>query len=392
MHVVRGAHRQSGRQTTLPLYRMRRSAALAPCARERDRGAGTDDVGAGRYGGRVEWTTEVEAGQWLRERLDDPWRGTMHDVVPRGFGAYVRVFHPATRDRPVGRPWPPLPYRAHARAWADFQEARPQIDVERVSWADTAAAMGTTMHPGAQWHRLVAPGVVVENEDGPRDAAGWRYSDPLTGEAPADILAALAAPLAANTNTPHDGFVSLWEGWGDLVGHLGVGPSRVFFTPIQDAAAPSPADGVERELQERHEEMLAHSIRDPFNNPFQKPTWQPGILPDDVSRGARFALPGRAYVLFRGAVDEFCAADWVLRVPWRDREAEEHGFEPQAHAPSLIWPADHAWAMVSEVDFDSTIIAGSAELVAAICATPGLEALPIPTGSSLQWDADEVNR
>lgn len=48
--------------------------------------------------------------------------------------------------------------------------------------------------------------------------------------------------------------------------------------------------------------------------------------------------------------------------------------------------------MVSEVDYDSTIVAGSAALVAAICAEPGLEALEIPSGADLSWNADEVNR
>jgi len=31
------------------------------------------------------------------------------------------------------------------------------------------------------------------------------------------------------------------------------------------------------------------------------------------------------------------------------------------HAPSLIWPSDHSWCVCSEVDFDSTLVGGSAE-------------------------------
>jgi hypothetical protein len=48
--------------------------------------------------------------------------------------------------------------------------------------------------------------------------------------------------------------------------------------------------------------------------------------------------------------------------------------------------------MVSEIDFDSTIVAGSPDLVRAICADERLEALPLPEGADLTWDADEVNR
>ncbi|WP_244632259.1 hypothetical protein [Microbacterium sp. Se63.02b] len=48
--------------------------------------------------------------------------------------------------------------------------------------------------------------------------------------------------------------------------------------------------------------------------------------------------------------------------------------------------------MVSEVDFDSTIVAGSAALIDAICADQRLEAFAIPEGADLTWDADTVNR
>ena len=70
----------------------------------------------------MEWTADVEAGDWIRDRLDDPWQGTIHDVVPRGFPFYTRIFHPATRSKPVGADGPPLPYEPHRRAWDAFVE------------------------------------------------------------------------------------------------------------------------------------------------------------------------------------------------------------------------------------------------------------------------------
>ena len=48
--------------------------------------------------------------------------------------------------------------------------------------------------------------------------------------------------------------------------------------------------------------------------------------------------------------------------------------------------------LVTEGDFDSTIIAGSNELIRAICTDSRIEALPIREGADLGWDADEVNR
>ncbi len=331
----------------------------------------------------MEWTADVSSGQWLRDRLDTPWRGTIHDAVPRGYPAYARIFHPATRDRPIGRPWPPLPYGAHRREWDAFQHADVEIDVERVGWARTAAAIGTAFHPLAQWQALVAPALVVEHEDGPRDGDGWRYGEPVQGELDADLLARVSGLLVAHTGTPDRGAVALWEGWGDLVGHLGVTPSRAFLQMASDG---------DSARDDAHEALLARSIRDPLNDAFRKPTWQPGILSDDISRGPRLSLPERDYVLFHGDLAEFTAPEWPLHVPWRDRAAEEHGFPPSAHSPSLIWPADRAWVLVSEVDWDSTIVAGSADLVDALCATDGIEALPVPADASLLWDADAVNR
>ena len=83
---------------------------------------------------------------------------------------------------------------------------------------------------------------------------------------------------------------------------------------------------------------------------------------------------------------------WIRDAPWRDAEAEQHGFAPSAQHPSLIWPEDRAWVLVSEIDYDSTIVAGSAELIRAICADAAIEALPLPENADLTWTADEVNR
>lgn len=330
----------------------------------------------------MEWTADVAAGDWIRDRVDSPWRGTIHDIVPRGFAEYVRIFHPATRDRPVGERWPGLPYARHRREWDEFQRRDPEIDVERVSWAQTAAAIGTTMHARAQWDALVAPGRLVENEDGPRDAAGWRYGTPDLGDLPADLVAVVAGHAAAHTTTPDDGCVAVWEGFGGLVGFMGPAPSRTFY---QFTSTPS-------EEVNAHNEMLSRSVRDPYDKGFRKDTWQDGMLDRAISEGPRLRLLNRAHVLFRGGVIELARPDWFLDVPWRDREAEEHGFPPSAHAPTLVWPDDHAWVISTEVDYDSTIVGGSADLVRALRADPRLEAIPIREDTALTWDADEVNR
>lgn len=337
----------------------------------------------------MEWTADVASGDWLRERIDDPWRGTMHDFVPRGFAAYARVFHPATRERPVDRAWPD---DGDQHAWELFLAAQPQVDTERVTWEQTARAFGTVMHPLAQWGRLVRD---TEHGDGsaPRDAAQWRYDRPDEGQLEPDTLSALAHVLSMHTATPDAGRIAVWDGWGNIVGGMGSGPARTFLRMgfaggMPERYSDEPVDDAEL----RHASFLARSLKDVFNNPFRQQTWQPGILSDDISRGPRLKLPGRDHVLFSGGAAELADPTWVLDAPWRDRVAEEYGAPPAAQAPSILWPDDRAWVMVTEVDVDSTIVAGTPDLVRAMLRESALEVAQIREGADLSWDADDVNR
>ncbi len=342
-----------------------------------------DSLADGRTGNvsGMEWTADVSAGDWVRERIDDPWHGTMHDVVPRGFAAYARIFHPAeVTELPGGRmpeldAWLALP-------WPQQEQLMARMTHCPATWAEAASAFGTTFHPGAQWSALVRT-----TDDDPNGwqqviaSDGRQYNAPIEGELAPGLVAAAAAHLAAHTTTPDDGYVALWEGRGGLLGHLGDTPSRAFLQM---------GDGSDATLA-RHNEMLGTSFRDVFNNVFRKPTWQEGILSREISEGPRLDLPGRSHVLFRGGIAELARPDWVLHVPWRDRIAEGQGFPADAPSPSLAWPADHAWVLVTEVDYDSTIVGGSSELIAAIVADERLEALEIPADLALHHGADEVN-
>lgn len=355
----------------------------------------------------MEWMADVSVGEWLRDRIDGDglgWAATMHGVVPRGFPAYARIFHPATRSKPVDRAWPPLPYEKHEREWVEFSRAGVEVDTEAVRWADAAAAFGTRMHPLAQWGRIVHS---TATEWNPNDwqqvhaPNGWQYDAPSEGEVDAPTLAAIAEHLARATATPGDGFIAVWEGYGGLLGSFGQGNGRAFLSfSSDDPAVTAGADARYVSLDEaadmaaaaRHEEMLRRSIPDPFNNVFRKPQWWPGILSDEISKGPRLELPNRGYVLFRGGIAELADPDWQLHMPWRDREAEERGFAPSAHSPNLAWPADRAWVLVAEIDYDSTIVGGTPELIDALCADPRLETLPIPAEADLAFDGDTINR
>lgn len=318
----------------------------------------------------MEWIPDPEpAGAWLRERLGDDW--SIHHFVPRGFEAYARVFHPPSvrslpdRAVPTMDEWVRMPDAEQQRLIGTFTD-------EETTWAATAAAFGTIMHPLAQWDPLIAS----PRDTGTRIAAdGREFSAADQGRMPTHTLAAIAAVLTPHTTTPDAGFVGVWEGWGGLVGGNGTNGRR--FLEFTDGA-PS--------------ETGWSSLRASFENPFRKPRWTPGILSDEISRGPRLRLPDRDHVLFSAAPSAFVDPAWILDAPWRDRPAEEHGIAPDAQHPSILWPADHAWVMASEIDYDSTIVGGSNALIQALCADAALEALQIPADADLSWDADTINR
>lgn len=81
----------------------------------------------------------------------------------------------------------------------------------------------------------------------------------------------------------------------------------------------------------------------------------------------------------------------------RDRFGGERGADRIGHndqwrySPSLFWPSDRSWLVASEVDFDSTLVGGSADLIEAIVGSPDLEAWRVEPDDSLTCDADKIN-
>jgi hypothetical protein len=105
----------------------------------------------------------------------------------------------------------------------------------------------------------------------------------------------------------------------------------------------------------------------------------PGFA-DAVVNGPRLHLPGRDYLLFTGPIG---AAQDV------GQQATPDWFIPQS--PNLIWPLNRSWVVVSEIDFDSTLVAGSSSLIASVLAEPKIEAWPIELDASLTIDAETIN-
>lgn len=102
-----------------------------------------------------------------------------------------------------------------------------------------------------------------------------------------------------------------------------------------------------------------------------------GGLPDAWHAAPSFALPGRDHHLFAGALAD------VVEISVE--------FGGSLRSPNLWWPDDRAWCVASEIDFDSTLVAGPAALVAELVGRPDLEAFEVAPGDSLQIDGDRVN-
>lgn len=109
--------------------------------------------------------------------------------------------------------------------------------------------------------------------------------------------------------------------------------------------------------------------------------WGTGV----VFSGARFELPGRAYGLFEGLLTELSDPEW----PWDAEIGWRAPFD--GPMPQLIWPGDHAWVLASEIDWDSTIVAGSRALIDAVLALEAVEAFAVDADDSLMSHTDVIN-
>jgi hypothetical protein len=95
----------------------------------------------------------------------------------------------------------------------------------------------------------------------------------------------------------------------------------------------------------------------------------------------RVETPGRNFLLLHGPlasarfIGHQVTPDWFIE-----------------QSPQLIWPDDRAWCVGTEIDFDSTVVGGSTDLIDELLATKGLEALPVRAGDSLAYDADRINQ
>lgn len=131
--------------------------------------------------GLFEPVQNTDAAVWLQETLERHWgRATNANfaaaVIPKGFAAYARIFHPAVD--------------------AGGQE---------VTWATAAARFGRRAHAQMQWQAITQParGKMV-------------FQEPPTGSLPEKQSLALVDILRRHTTTPEVCYFAVWDGWGAL--------------------------------------------------------------------------------------------------------------------------------------------------------------------------------
>jgi hypothetical protein len=203
-------------------------------------------------------------------------------------------------------------------------------DQRPYTWPQVAAETGHIAHPVMQWHALVDASDSLNMSD-----SQWPGSDPRRGNVEPDVLRALVDVLAAHTTTPQTCTLGLWNGYGFIDGGT---------TNVAYPAGSGKTGGTYRE-------------------------------PPAFSRDRPIlSLPWREYFLFGGAVT--AALDMSSR--WDQ-------------SPNLLWPEDRGWFMASEIDFDSTVIAGSSELAHRLLQNPTLDAWEVQPEDRLSADADTIN-
>lgn len=238
----------------------------------------------------------------------------------------------------------PRGYPAYARVLHPVEAALPG---EPSTWAEVCRRTGRTAHPLMQWESITTPTAGSQPEVPLSREGRWDQIQVRCGALEPPTLGQLLQVLVPFTSE-QDCYQALWEGWGWTT------PGRGAFG-VLSRKGPGPRP------------------------PAPTPAAPPEVLTQAL-RAPRLSLPGRDYLLFTGPLRA------ALRM---GHQVTDDWFSPQS--PNLLWPHDRRWCLATEIDFDSTLIGGPAELVEAVLAAPGLEAWPVAEDDDLSVRGDHLN-
>jgi hypothetical protein len=147
----------------------------------------------------VEVPGSADAAAWLTDRIIGFGESVL-SIVPSGFEAYARVFHPAC---PGG----------------SFFNLRP--GQTPLTWAEVAKSRGTTVHRAMQWPSLIG---TYTSSNYPR-APDHPGVEPATGELPLEVVRVAMELLKRQTRSPERCWFAVWEGFGRLSDFVTTAPT-----------------------------------------------------------------------------------------------------------------------------------------------------------------------
>jgi hypothetical protein len=138
----------------------------------------------------LEYVDDLTPAKWIAERLH-PFAQDAGAIIPPGFDAYARIFHPAMRR--VGQMEVPV-------TWREIADSNLRVHHPEMQFGSLVALVGT---PTRYFARQPQPGLFDS----------W----PRIGTLPLDIARRLVDILRGQTQTPERCWFAAWEGWGDPV-------------------------------------------------------------------------------------------------------------------------------------------------------------------------------
>ena len=191
---------------------------------------------------------DAAVATWVADRAH-PFAQDVGSVVPSGFEAYTRAFHPAGKG--VGDDW------------------------SAVRWSDIAEANQKVPHPEMQFESIVPQDCFEGIKSWRKGQPGLWDWPPDDGELPEDLARDLSEVLKDHTATPELCYFAYWDGWGDPM---------IAFAPTRDPQ--------ERAEQQRIEE-----------------SYRTGEVFAGTPRASReqavlLSIPGRDFYLFEGTIAE----------------------------------------------------------------------------------------
>lgn len=276
----------------------------------------------------------AEPARWLVKRLTT-FGADVLSIVPSGFEAYARVFHPASRA-------------THTADGGASSTAAP------LRWAEVAALTGRTAHRAMQWPSIKGVNPTLY------DYAKLRAGDvviegPEEGSLLLEVARALWPILEPHTDTRNECFFAIWEGFGCL-------PRTVLDAPAFEIPA-----------------RKFHL----FTGPLEaiKGTFCTADSEEAVSMGTFVAYHREEVGLEESEFDE-------AQEKLADLLASQ---EPSYQSANLWWPEDRAWCVATEIDFNTTYIAGTQGLVDALLVCEELEVYQVEPTDGVAYDGDTLN-